>query len=118
MEEYANFHRGIKVSRIPKFTWALKELVTPFSQNQIITIEERGQGSRTFKDCGSAKKSDMFDDEGPKPPTPGKYNYGKFDTPINTKFQKKILFDYTLPDELEYKLEDIPAAFLKKLFPF
>ena len=97
MDEYAGFHRGIKVSRIPNFTWGLKELCVPFSKNQIITIEERGQGSRTFKECGSAKKGEAFDDDNQenRGNTPGKYTYGKFDAPINPKFQKKMTYDYT-----------------------
>jgi hypothetical protein len=41
----------------------------------------------------------MFDDDIPKSETPGKYNYGKFDTPLNPKFQKKIMFDYTVQEE-------------------
>lgn len=63
MEEYKNFHRGTNLLTIPQLTWDLKAQTVPFSLNRIITIEERGQGGRTFKDCGSASKYDDKDTE-------------------------------------------------------
>jgi hypothetical protein len=84
MRDYHNFYRSIKLTSIPMFTWLLKENSMPFSKNRVITMEERGQTGKsgykgpTFKDCGSAGKSDMK--------TEDRNSHGQFDRQINPKF--------------------------------
>ena len=103
MQEYSDFHRGVKVSKIPLLTWNLKEDCIPFTKNKVITIEERGQGARTFKELG---------------PESAELMYGKFDAPINPKYQKMIEHNYESHTEQQYSPEMMSEIFKRKLFPF
>lgn len=46
MDEYQRYHRYVNISKIPKLTWELKRKSIPFSFNNVITIEERGNGKQ------------------------------------------------------------------------
>jgi hypothetical protein len=87
----------------------LQEESIPFSRNRIITIEQKEDNKRTFIDCGFSERKEI--DENTE-------TYGKFNRPLNHKYQKKIMHNYEAKDEQEYSIDMLPPDFKEKLFQF